>query len=187
MSNTDDSDFTPRADESKESSSSDQDTLIEKNHATGEASKKRSAAQMAAKPAKKSYREDAVKKRFTDEIAKILVKLDEQLQEMELTLSLSEKRGYTKQAELADGKAKYLFDDEQRFAAPLTDETLSQLDDLFESLRIRSNYFLVKEDKFVIYKYCRQKVFSYLLVKIPYCLLRDLLLFQHRALGIKTY
>ena len=102
----------------------------------------------AARPAKKSYKEDAVKKRFTDEIAKTLVQLDEQLQEMELTLSLSEKRGYTKQAELVVGKAKYIFDDEQRFAAPLTDETLSQLDDLFETLRIRSNYFLVKEDKF---------------------------------------
>jgi hypothetical protein len=53
MSNTDNSDFTPRADESKESSSSDQDTLAEKNRTTGEASKKRSAAQKAAKPAKK--------------------------------------------------------------------------------------------------------------------------------------
>ena len=57
MSNADDSDFTPRAEESEDSSSSDQDTLVEvaeKKRAAGEASKKRSAAQKAAKPAKKT-------------------------------------------------------------------------------------------------------------------------------------
>ncbi|KAL3796759.1 hypothetical protein HJC23_010906 [Cyclotella cryptica] len=56
MSNADDSDFTPRADESEESSSSDQDTLVEvaeKKRAAGEASKKRSGVPKAEKPAGK--------------------------------------------------------------------------------------------------------------------------------------
>ena len=57
MSNTDDSDFTPQpldALESEESSSSDQDILVEKSRATGVVIKKRSAAQKPAKVAKKT-------------------------------------------------------------------------------------------------------------------------------------
>jgi len=99
---------------------------------------------LAVKPIKKSYAESAVKRRFTDEIAQTLVELDDQLQQMELTLSLVEKTGFTKQEEV-DGKTKYVFDDDQRFTLPLTDATLAKLDDLFESLQIRSNHFLVKE------------------------------------------
>ena len=95
--------------------------------------------------AKKSYAEDAVKRRFTEEIAKTLVDLNTQLEEMALTLSLEEKRGFTADSELVDGKTKYIFDDEQRFVEPITEARLVALDDLFESLRIRMNDFLVKD------------------------------------------
>jgi hypothetical protein len=100
---------------------------------------------MNTKPMKKSYAESAVKRRFTEEIAKTLVELDNQLQEMELTLSLVDKTGFTKQEEPVNGKSKYVFDDNQHFADPLTDVSLSKLDDLFESLQIRRNSFLVNE------------------------------------------
>ena len=110
------------------------------------------------KAPKKSYKEDAVKRRFTEEVAKTLVDLNTQLEEMALTLSLEEKRGYTAESELVDGKTKYVFEDGQRFIEPLTEERLAILDDLFESLRLRGNYFLVKDtllDKEIIllYKY----------------------------------
>ena len=102
---------------------------------------------IALKPKKKSYGESAVKRRFTEDIAKTLEAVGAQLEEMALTLSLEETRGYTKQEERVDGKSMYTFDDAQRFAPPLTDETLAQLDDLFESLRLRSNSFLVDDRK----------------------------------------
>ena len=57
MSNADNSDFTPTADVSEESSSLDQETLVEvaeKKHAADVAGKKRSAAPKAAKPLKKN-------------------------------------------------------------------------------------------------------------------------------------
>jgi hypothetical protein len=100
---------------------------------------------LAVKPLKKSYAESAVKRRFTEEIAQTLVELDDQLQQMELTLSLTDKTGFTKQEEEVNGKSKYLFDDGQHFAPPLTDATLAKLDDLFESLQIRMDHFLVNE------------------------------------------
>lgn len=97
------------------------------------------------KAAKKSYAESAVKRRFTEEIAKTLIELDNQLQEMELTLSLTDKTGFTKQEEKVDGKSKFVFDENQRFADPLNDSSLAKLDDLFQSLQIRKNSFLVEE------------------------------------------
>jgi hypothetical protein len=109
---------------------------------------------------KKSYAEEAVKRRFTEEIAKTLIDVNEQLEEMALTLSLEEKRGYTAESELVDGKTKYVFDDSQHFTEPITEERLVALDDLFESLRLRMNHFLVKDtvlDKEIntLFKYIR--------------------------------
>jgi hypothetical protein len=84
---------------------------------------------VAVKAPKKSYAESAVKRRFTEDIAKTLVELDDQLQQMELTLSLTDKTGFTKQADEVEGKSNYVFDDGQRFELRLTSEDVSKIID----------------------------------------------------------
>ena len=94
---------------------------------------------------KKSYAEDAVKKRFTDEIADTLLELGEQLEALKFGgLDFNEGTGFAAEEVPVDGKTKFTFDEGQGFeeTPKLTEEKLKALDDLFPSLRIRMNHLL---------------------------------------------
>jgi hypothetical protein len=94
------------------------------------------------KPKKKSYSLAAVKQRFTDEIAETLIEVGKQLQESKIAgLDLDEGLGLLPGETLADGRMRYVFDNDAQFAdgPHLSDAKLQALDDLFPSLRIRMN------------------------------------------------
>lgn len=94
-------------------------------------------------PKEKSYALDAVQRRITDEIADILITLEDQIDEIKLgSIDFDTREGFKQETDLVDGKTKYTMMYGQSFTDPLTDEKLAKLDDLFKTLRIRLNYIL---------------------------------------------